>query len=80
MNKTRKTKKEKVRSSERKEKVEGFVIKEEWLKTDKPRSQAKLDLNPSEKKYFRADLTKTLILTMLVLALELAIWNYLSRH
>jgi len=27
-----------------------------------------------------ADLTKTAILTMLVLALELAIWSYLSRH
>jgi hypothetical protein len=30
-------------------------------------------------KYFKADLTKTIILTMLALALELALWLYLSR-
>jgi len=30
-------------------------------------------------RYFRADLTKTLRLTMLALALELALWLYLSR-
>ncbi len=80
MRKIRKTKKEKVRATERKVKTEGFVIKEEWLKTDKSRNQTRFELNPSGKNYFRTDLTKTLILTMLVLALELAIWQYLSRH
>lgn len=80
MSKTRKTKKDKVRSSARKERAEGFVIKKEWLETGKNTQSAKSDLNPSIKKYLRTDLTKTLILTMLVLALELAIWQYLSRH
>ncbi|KKT73524.1 MAG: hypothetical protein UW68_C0007G0009 [Candidatus Collierbacteria bacterium GW2011_GWB1_44_6] len=78
MPKQRKTKKEKLRTTERKLKTEGFVIKDEWLKTKTEKKT--VVLAAGEKKYFKADLTKTGILTMLVLALELAIWSYLSRH
>ncbi len=78
MSKQRKTKKAKVMTSQRKQGAEGFVIKSEWLKTGTKR--VVVEPLPGEKKFFKADLTKTLILTMLVLALELAIWNYLSRH
>lgn len=75
-NKKRRTKNQKLKAAERKT---GFQIKPEWLKT------AETDKNiPKEIKvdnrYFRADLTKTFVLTMLVLALELALWNYLSRR
>lgn len=33
----------------------------------------------SEAKYFRSDLTKVIVLTMLALALEIALWLYLMR-
>ena len=78
MGKSRKTKKEKLQSKERRQKAEGFVIKDEWLTGSTPK--AKTVKTPSDLKYFRTDLTKTLFLTMLVLAVELAIWQYLSRH
>ncbi len=78
MAKQRKTRKAKVRSSERKQHSEGFVIDESLLKVKT--SKKVIVATATDKKYFKADLTKTLILTMLVLALEFAIWNYLSRH
>lgn len=37
---------------------------------------AKTDLNL---KFFRSDLTKVAVLTMLALALEIALWRYLPR-
>jgi len=79
MAKQRKTKKTKVRSSERKLASGGFIIDEAILKTRLSKAKT-VASSPTDKKYFKADLTKTLLLTMLVLALELAIWNYLSRH
>jgi len=78
MPKQRKTKKEKLRTSEKNHNASGFVINDEWLKTKTEKRS--IVLAPGEKKHFKADLTKTGILTMLVLALELAIWSYLSRH
>ncbi len=80
MSRQRKTKKEKVQSKERKQRSEGFVIKEEWLGAVAKKPLASIESVPGENKFFKTDLTKTLLLTMLVLALELAIWNYLSRH
>lgn len=79
MPKKRKTKTQKIRSAERNR--GGFSIKSEWLKTS---NGSKEDHNHTEeviqnKRYFKADLTKTLVLTMLVLALELALWQYLTR-
>ncbi|EKD52839.1 MAG: hypothetical protein ACD_61C00223G0006 [uncultured bacterium] len=80
MAKQRKTRKQKLMSHERQERREGFVIKDEWLTSGSKKPPVKVEFDPGEKKYFRSDLTKTGILTMLVLALELAIWSYLSRH
>ncbi|KKT42534.1 MAG: hypothetical protein UW88_C0006G0052 [Candidatus Collierbacteria bacterium GW2011_GWD2_45_10] len=79
MSRQRKTKREKIISQERKQR-NGFVIKDEWLVAGSKKPMAKVELDLGEKKYFKMDLTKTVILTMLVLALELAIWSYLSRH
>ena len=80
MPKNRKTKKEKVRSEQRMKEGEGFQVKEEWLKTGTKRGNMPVVLNEPGRKYLRLDLTKTFLLSMLVLALELAIWQYLSRH
>lgn len=74
--KTRKTKYQKLKTSERKE---GFQIKSEWLKTAEVNKNISKEIKV-DSKYFRADLTKTFVLTMLVLALELALWHYLSRQ
>jgi hypothetical protein len=80
MTKTRKTRKEKIKTEQRKSLSDGFVVKEEWLSTNIKQAKKEIVLLPEEKKYFRADLTKTFFLTMLVVALELALWQYLSRH
>ena len=74
--KTRRTKDQKLKTSERKA---GFVIKNEWLTNKKPKVNI-INSSSFEGKYFRQDLTKTFVLTMLVLALELALWHYLSRQ
>ena len=80
MSKERRTKKEKVRTDLRKVEVSQFKIKNEWL-VDNTKHVANVTvLDPENRKYFRLDLTKTFFLTMLVLALELALWQYLSRH
>jgi len=73
--KTRKTKTQKIKARERRE---GFVIKNEWLKSDKKITESVKEMSTTEKNFFRQDLTKTLVLTMLVLALELALWQYLT--
>ena len=80
MSKLRKTRKEKVRSEIRRKESEMFAVKAEWLETGT--KKAKLVAVPGEpgKKFLRLDLTKTFLLSMLVLALELALWIYLSRH
>ncbi len=73
----RKTKQEKIKASERRE--GGFTIRKEWLGDNKASQIDTKDIKV-DKPYFRADLTKTFVLTMLILALELALWNYLSRQ
>ena len=79
MQKNRKTRKEKVKSSERRDQS-AFRVKEEWLTTKTKNSPASADSAVSGTIFLRQDLTKTFVLTMLVLALELALWLYLSRH
>ncbi len=79
MSRQRKTKKQKLLSSQRKS-SEGFKLKQEWLVNKGKATVIEAKLNNSEKRYFRQDLTKTFVLTMLVLALELALWHYLSRQ
>ena len=80
MAKKRKTRNQKVKASAKRE--AGFSIKSDWLKTDKTvkENQSISDSIKTNNKYFRTDLTKTFVLTMLVLALELALWQYLTRR
>ena len=80
MSKERKTRKEKIRTEHRKEDVSTFKIKSEWLVSGSKKAVDARVLDPENKKFFKLDLTKTFFLTMLVLALELALWQYLSRH
>jgi hypothetical protein len=80
MNRKRKTRKEKVRSEMRRKERETFAVKAEWLEIGTKRAVMTQGLPEPEKKYLRLDLTKTFLLSMLVLALELALWQYLSRH
>lgn len=74
--KIRRTKSQKLKSEQRNV---GFAIKSEWLGTNKINQSATKEI-VVDKSHFRADLTKTFVLTMLVLALELALWHYLSRQ
>ncbi len=71
MAKPRKTKKEKIQSS--------FRVTAASLQVKKS-SEKFAEMSQAENKYLRADLTKTLVLTMLVLALEVAVWQFLSKH
>ncbi len=80
MTKQRKTRKEKIRSEIRQKERETFAIKAEWLQTGSKTANKTVVLGEPEKKFLRLDLTKTFLLSMLVLALELALWQYLSRH
>ena len=80
MSNRRKTRKEKIRSEVRQKEKEMFVVKAEWLETGTKKEKSSIVLNEPERKYLRLDLTKTFLLSMLVLALELALWQYLSRH
>jgi len=80
MSKTRKTRKEKIQSTKRAAASSGFKISTEWLKDEIQQEKVVPVMSKNESKYFRADLTKTFFLTMLVLALEIALWQYLSRH
>lgn len=80
MNKKRKTREQKIRTTERKIVAEGFRVNPDWLaksdkNTEKESAQEKVKLN-----YFKLDLTKTFVLTMLVLAFELALWQWLARR
>ncbi|HSV94610.1 MAG TPA: hypothetical protein VLH94_01330, partial [Spirochaetia bacterium] len=68
MPKKRKTRKEKIRSETRQKESNLFSINAEWLKTGTKKEKTKIVLGEPEKKYFRLDLTKTFLLSMLVLA------------
>lgn len=76
----RKTRKEKIRSEVRKKETTEFAVKAEWLKTGTKKVKGVAVLSEPGRKYLKLDLTKTFLLSMLVLALELALWIYLSRH
>jgi len=81
MSKKRRTKKQKVRTQKRRTQQanSGFVISEKTLgKTEKTR-KIKESSSKTENSFFRADLTKTLLVTMLALALELACWRFFLK-
>lgn len=75
-----KTRKEKIRSEQRQKNNEMFQVKTEWLKTGTKTGKPAIILSEPDRRFLRLDLTKTFLLSMLVLALELALWQYLSRH
>ena len=80
MPKKRKTRKEKIKTENR-QKIEGmFKVEADWLKLGTKSVKKEVVFDELDRKYLRMDLTKTLLLSMLVLALELALWKYLSRH
>ena len=72
--KIRRTKNQKLKAAER---SQGFQIKSEWLAGAKKHQTKNKDIKV-DNTHFRSDLTKTFVLTMLVLALELALWQYLN--
>lgn len=76
----RKTRKQKIRSEIRQKENETFKVEADWLKTGTKGTKKTVVLGEPGKKFLRLDLTKTFLLSMLVLALELALWQYLSRH
>lgn len=75
-----KTRKEKIRSEARRKESELFSVDPAWLKSGTKTSKPTAMTEVSGKKYLNLDLTKTFLLSMLVLALEFALWKYLSRH
>lgn len=80
MTKQRKTRKQKIKSEIRQKESASFQVKAEWLQTGTKSAKRVVVLGEPDKKILRLDLTKTFLLSMLVLALELALWQYLSRH
>lgn len=79
MSRKRKTRKQKIKSEIRQKQSQTFKVEADWLKTGTKTIKKTVVLGETGKKYFRLDLTKTFLLSMLVLALELALWIYLSR-
>jgi len=81
MGKKRRTKKQKVRTQERRtqQSNSGFVIPEETLSKTKKTKKIKESSSKTENSFFKEDLTKTLLVTMLALALELACWRVFKK-
>jgi len=80
MSKNRKTRKEKIRSDLRRKESETFQVKEEWLNAETKNVKETVTLNETDRRFLKLDLTKTFFLSMLVLALEIALWQYFLRH
>ncbi len=81
MSKHRRTKKQKVKTQKNaQQRVNvGFKINVEGLGLKDKSPKTANEIGKKYKSYLRADLTKTMGLTMLALALELALWHYLFR-
>lgn len=78
--KKRKTREEKLRTKKRMEQVGGFSVSHSMIKKADKSIKSNNFNSESNTNHFKADLTKTLFLTMLVLALELAFWQILTRR
>ncbi len=81
MSKNRRTKKQKQRTQNKRKQGEivGFKIDVEKLNLKENRSEKGKFTEKKYRSYLRVDLTKTIGITMLSLALELALWHYLSK-
>lgn len=77
MSKKRRTKKQKIKTRERRtqQSNSGFVIPEKTLSKTRKTRKIKESSSKMENNHFWSDLTKTLLVTMLALALELACWR-----
>lgn len=77
----RRTRKQKVKAQKRRGQGEivGFKVNVDKLGLGKKDSGQARMTKKIYKPYLRADLTKTVGLTMLAVALELALWHYLYR-
>lgn len=78
----KKTKKEKIRTQSRQEQnyhgtfsVDPTILKRADKSDNKQKEAASIDFS-----YMKLDLTKTAVLTMLVLALEIVIWKLITRQ
>ncbi|MFZ2202440.1 MAG: hypothetical protein WAV56_03505 [Microgenomates group bacterium] len=74
----KRTRKQKERTSERLVRTGGFKVAFSSIDGSKIK-QKPVKKGVVEAKYFRSDLTKVFLLTMLALALEIALWLYLAR-
>ena len=77
----KRTKSSKVRARARRgEAVSASGFKVSFSAIESSKTQIKRGAaNKSELNFFRIDLTKVILLTMLALALEIALWLYLPR-
>ncbi len=74
----KRTRKQKVRTSQRLAGMGGFRVTFGAMDSSKIKQKA-VKNEGTEAKYFRSDLTKVAVLTMLALALEIALWLYSVR-
>ncbi|HLE49524.1 MAG TPA: hypothetical protein VI791_00070 [Patescibacteria group bacterium] len=74
----KRTRKQKVRTGQRLAGMGGFKVSFGAMDGSKTKEKA-VKKEGVEAKYFRSDLTKVIVLTMLALALEIALWLYLAR-
>jgi len=72
-----KTREEKIRTQKRHDELGGFKVDPAWIKKTKPANEQP-KLSTEGVVYLKSDLTKTFVLTMLVLAFELALWQWLK--
>jgi len=74
----KRTRKQKARTSQRLAGTGGFRVAFGAMDSPKVKQRA-VKKEGGEAKYFRSDLTKVIVLTMLALALEIALWLYIAR-
>lgn len=81
MNRKR-TKKEKLRTQNRRQETNSnlYSIDPKILKSTDKSVNKQNESSVMDFSYMKLDLTKTLVLTMLVLALEIVIWKLLARQ
>jgi hypothetical protein len=81
MPKKRRTKKQKQHAQNRRKQGEitGFKVDIDSLGLKQKSAKKELRHKKTYKSYLRIDLTRTILLTMLAVALELALWHYFFR-
>lgn len=80
MSKKRKTKAEKVKTTQRNELYASYSVNPNTFAITEKKLVKSSIFAENDLKFFRADLTKTFIVSMLVVALELAMWLLINRR